>query len=204
MRGLSLWMCSQVRPMRSSAPGAKFSTSTSQCLISALEDLLALGMLGVDRDRALVVVEHREIEAVRALHVAQLAARDVADARPLDLDHVGAEPGEQLRAGRARLHMGEVEDAHAVERLAGLAEGLGRRPRQAVAAALLRGRLLRLRASRPSSRPPCDLAFAFGLFASCHSSYRSELRLSCPRRRASSYSMTCLRFTWISAFAVTT
>ena len=29
MRGLSCWMRSQVSPMRSSAPGAKFSTSTS-------------------------------------------------------------------------------------------------------------------------------------------------------------------------------
>src|SRR5262249_35781663 len=34
MRGLSCWMRSQVRPMRSSAPGAKFSTSTSQLLTS--------------------------------------------------------------------------------------------------------------------------------------------------------------------------
>src|SRR5207302_1968685 len=33
MRGLSLWICSQVKPMRSSAPGAKFSTSTSQCFV---------------------------------------------------------------------------------------------------------------------------------------------------------------------------
>ena len=33
MRGLSSWMCSQVMPMRSSAPGAKFSTITSQLLI---------------------------------------------------------------------------------------------------------------------------------------------------------------------------
>ena len=89
-----------------------------------LEDFLALGVLGVDGDRALVAVEHREVEAVRALHVAQLAARDVADAGPLDLDHVGAHVGEQLRAGRARLHVGEIEDAHAVERLAGLADGL--------------------------------------------------------------------------------
>ena len=32
--------------------------------------------------------------------------------------------GEQLRAGRPRLHVGEVEDAHAVERLAGLAPRL--------------------------------------------------------------------------------
>ena len=99
-----------------------------------LEDFLALGMLGVDGDRALVGVEHREVERVRALHVAQLAARDVADAGPLDLDAVGAHVGQKLRAGRAGLHVGEVEDLDAVERLAGLAVGLGRRPRQAVGA----------------------------------------------------------------------
>ena len=73
------------------------------------------------------MVEHREIEAVGVRHVAELAARDVADAGPLDLDHIGAEPGEKLRAGRAGLDMGEVEDAHAVERLAGAAPGLARR-----------------------------------------------------------------------------
>src|SRR5262249_25938892 len=64
--------------------------------------------------------------------VAQLAARDVADAGPLDLDHVGAHIGEQLRAGRARLDVGEIEDAHAVERLAGLAVWFGRGLGQAV------------------------------------------------------------------------
>ncbi len=105
-----------------------------------VEHALALRVLGVDRDRALVVVEHGEVERVRALHVDQLAARDVADARTLDLDHVGAEPGEQLRAGRTRLHMREVENAHAVERLAGLAERLlrGRRQRRLLAALLRR------------------------------------------------------------------
>ena len=86
--------------MRSSAPGAKFSTSTSQCLTSRSRMSLPLRVLGIDRDRALVAVEHREIEAVGALHVAQLAARDVADARPLDLDAVGAHVGQKLRAGR--------------------------------------------------------------------------------------------------------
>ena len=163
MRGLVLWMYSQVRPMRSSAPGAKFSTSTSQCLISRSRISLPLRMLGVDRDRALVAVEHREVEAVRALHVAQLAARDVADAGPLDLDAVGAHVAEQLRAGRTRLHVGEVEHLDAVERLAGLAARLGRRLRQAVgrlrpcASARLHGALPMLRtlrrpcASRPSS-----------------------------------------------------
>src|ERR1043166_5961497 len=87
----------------------------------ALEDFLALGMFGIDRDRALVAVEHGEVEAVGALHVAQLPARDVADAGPLHLDHIRAHVGEKLRAGRTRLHMREVEDAHALERLAGLA-----------------------------------------------------------------------------------
>ena len=102
------------------------------------EHFLALGMLGVDGDRALVAVEHREIEAVGALHVAQLTARDVADAGPLDLDHVGAHIREQLRAGRARLHMREIENAHALERLAGLAVRLGRGLRQTVSDDLLR------------------------------------------------------------------
>ena len=85
-------------------------------LHQALEDLHALRVLAVDGDRALVVVQHGEIEAVGVGHVLQLAARDVADARTLDLDHVGAEPGEELRAGRPRLHMGEVENADAFER----------------------------------------------------------------------------------------
>src|SRR5580698_8969873 len=34
MRGFSSWIRSQPNPIRSSAPGAKFSTSTSQCLTS--------------------------------------------------------------------------------------------------------------------------------------------------------------------------
>src|SRR5260221_3226414 len=45
MRGLVLWMCSQVSPMRSSAPGAKFSTSTSQYLIRRSRISLPLGCL---------------------------------------------------------------------------------------------------------------------------------------------------------------
>src|SRR5690606_542706 len=47
------------------------------------------------------------------------------------------EPGEQLRASRTRLHMREVEDAHTGQRLAVLAEGLARRPREAVAVGFL-------------------------------------------------------------------
>ena len=83
-----------------------------------VDDLLALRVLRVDGDRALVVIQHREVEAVGVGHVAQLAARRVTLARLLDLDHVGAEPGQQLRAGRTGLHVGEVEDAYAIKCLA--------------------------------------------------------------------------------------
>src|SRR5665213_194927 len=103
------------------------------CFHQRLQHAHALRMLGVDSDRALVVVEHGEVERVGALYVDQLAARNVANARTLDLDHVGAEPGEQLRAGRARLHMREIENAYAGERLAVLAIGLAAGLRQVIA-----------------------------------------------------------------------
>src|SRR5712672_2129437 len=132
-----------------------------------IEDLPAFRMLGIDGDRALVAVEHGEVEAVGPLHVAQLPARDVAHAGPLDLDHVGAHIGEQLRAGGARLHVREVEDAHAVERLAGRSPGLARRPRQAVGHRLPGRRLLRLQLD---DLPGGGLGFRFRLlgFLGCH------------------------------------
>jgi hypothetical protein len=81
------------------------------------EHFLALRVLGVEGDRALVVVQHGEIQAVHIRHVLQLAAGDVANAGPFDLDHIGAKPCQQLRAGRARLNVGEVQNANAFERL---------------------------------------------------------------------------------------
>ncbi len=42
-------------------------------------------------------------------------ARVVARARLLDLDHLGAEIGERLRAPRPREHAGEIENAEAGE-----------------------------------------------------------------------------------------
>ena len=85
-------------------------------LHQALKHLLAGLVLGVELDRALVVVEHGEIEAVGARLVDQLAARRIAGAGPFHLDHVGPEPGQQLGAGRPRLDMGEVEYLDALER----------------------------------------------------------------------------------------
>ena len=82
----------------------------------ALQHLLAGRVLAVELDRALVVVEHGEIEAVGARLVDQLAARRIAGARPFHLDHVRPEPGQQLGAGRPRLDVGEVEYLDALER----------------------------------------------------------------------------------------
>src|SRR2546425_11423320 len=78
------------------------------------EHLLALGALHVDGDRALVAVEHREVQAVGVRHVAQLASGRVA-LRVLELDDVRAHPGEELRARRPRLHVRHVEDADPFE-----------------------------------------------------------------------------------------
>ena len=61
------------------------------------------------------MVQHREIQAVDTFDILQLTAGDVAHAGTLDFDHVGTEPRQQLRAGRAGLDMGKVEDFDAVE-----------------------------------------------------------------------------------------
>src|SRR5690606_15882438 len=84
-------------------------------LDQALQHLLALGMLRIERDGTLVMIEHRKIEAVRIRDIPKLAAGDIADARPLDLDDVGTEPSEKLRAGRTRLHVREIENTDAFQ-----------------------------------------------------------------------------------------
>src|SRR5262245_57637904 len=126
-------------------------------LDQARDDLRAPRVLGADRDRALVAIEHGEGQAVDIRDVAQLAAGDVADPRTLDLDHVGAHVAEQLGAGGPRLHVGEIEHAYAVERLAGLPPRQGAGLRQPIGAGLARpvaGSLLRRLSRRgPGARP---------------------------------------------------
>jgi hypothetical protein len=95
--------------------GAEVLHQHVRFLDELLQHGLAFGLLGVQRERALVAVEHGEVERVHIRNVAQLRARDVTGAGALDLDDVGAEPGQHLRAGRARLHMREVDDLDAVE-----------------------------------------------------------------------------------------
>src|ERR1700737_2349461 len=81
------------------------------------EELLPVGALHVEGDAALVAVEHREIEAVRAGDVAKLTAGDVSPSWRLQLDDVRPEPGQQLRSRGTRLDMGHVQNANAVQRL---------------------------------------------------------------------------------------
>jgi hypothetical protein len=78
------------------------------------EHRLAFRALHVDRDRALVAVQHGEIKTVGIRHVAQLAARRIT-LRRLELDHVRAHPRQQLRACRARLHVGHVENTNTLQ-----------------------------------------------------------------------------------------
>ena len=82
------------------------------------KNFLPLLRFGVERDAALVAVEHREIKTVDIRQITELAARDIAASRQFNLDHIGAEPCQELRAGRTRLHMGHVENANAVQGLA--------------------------------------------------------------------------------------
>src|SRR5262249_11731173 len=64
------------------------------------------------------VEQQKEIAVeVRIVGVPQ-PPRPVAMRRALDLDHIGAEPGQHLRAGRTRLIVSEIDDANAFESLA--------------------------------------------------------------------------------------
>ncbi len=80
-----------------------------------LEDLLAFRLLGIQRQAALVAVEHGEVQRIDIRDVAQLGARHIAGTGALHLDDVCAEPRQQLRARGASLDVREVDDLDAVE-----------------------------------------------------------------------------------------
>ena len=78
------------------------------------EDLLSALVLEVHRDRALVAVEHGEVEAVGVRDIAQLLAGGVPEGR-LQLDHVRPHERQQLAGGGPRLDVSHVQNADAVE-----------------------------------------------------------------------------------------
>ena len=98
-------------------PGPRFSATTSASLIMRRAISLPFVGLQIDDRAALVAVEQQEEKAVdiRVVHVPQ-PPRPVAVRRPLDLDHIGPEPRQHLRAGRPGLVVREVDNANAFKR----------------------------------------------------------------------------------------
>src|SRR5712691_12362939 len=80
------------------------------------EHLAAAGVLEVERQAPFVAVEGEEEEGVRVRPVLLAIPRDISLARLLDLDHVGAEPGQDLPTRRPRLVVGDVDDTDPRER----------------------------------------------------------------------------------------
>ena len=76
--------------------------------------LAPLRRLEVERDRALAAVERVEVAALAGLE--RVVAAPFVAARRLDLDHVGAEVGEEHRRERGGHVLPVVEDAEAGER----------------------------------------------------------------------------------------
>ena len=107
-------------------------------------------MLEVQRDAALVGVECEEVAAVHAGFLGAAIAARLPLAGLLHLDDVGAEPGQELRAGGAGLELGQVQDADAVQgfahngRIIGYDASAGnsasRRPKPGRRSALLKAR----------------------------------------------------------------
>ena len=84
-----------------------------------VQDRLAVGVLEVERERLLAAVERLEVERVAVVGERPHLARDVAaHGRILDLDDLGAEVGEQLRAEGAGAELRDREHAQAGERRA--------------------------------------------------------------------------------------
>ena len=79
------------------------------------EQRLAVPGLEVERQALLVGVQHQEEQPVLARYVGHGPAGGLAPARLLQLDDLGAEPGQHLRAGGARLVVGHVDDPDAVQ-----------------------------------------------------------------------------------------
>ena len=107
--------CAGPRPRRSITPGRKFSITTSLRRRQPASQLLAGGLRQVDGDAALRAVE-REERGAATVTAGRSRPDLVAGDRVLDLDHVGAEVGELLRAQRPGDDPREVEHADPLER----------------------------------------------------------------------------------------
>src|SRR5207249_9496882 len=85
----------------------------SRLLHEVREDRCAVGAAEIDADALLAPVVDGEVHALATDH-RRMAARFLAADR-LDLDHLGAEVGQDHAATRSRLEPRELEHADAVE-----------------------------------------------------------------------------------------
>ena len=115
-RGFTAESSSQPSPHRSSVPGRKFSSTTSDRLREPEEELGALRRGEIERDEALVSGERLEPQSGAVLARA-VAARRIDARRMLDLDHVGAEVAEEHSGQRRREERGRFDDSDPGERL---------------------------------------------------------------------------------------
>src|SRR5262249_37220875 len=79
------------------------------------EDCGACRRLRIERYAAFVGIQHREIKAVGSRNVSQLTAGGISLARLFNLDDVGAEPRQNLGAGRSRLDMCHVQNPYTLQ-----------------------------------------------------------------------------------------
>src|SRR5437870_3515240 len=89
-------------------------TTTSCCATSTPCPAPALGFQ-IQRDAFLVRIQQAEEHRIHVGPLAEPETRRLTGRR-LDLDDLGAEPRERLRATRAGLVLREIEDANALER----------------------------------------------------------------------------------------
>ena len=98
-------------------PGTKFSTTTDPRKVA--DDRRGLRMREIEGDAILAGVAPNEVRALfvtPVLEPEQAPSHLVAIAGSLDLDHAGAEIGEQPRAVRPGEDRGEVEDHESGQR----------------------------------------------------------------------------------------
>ena len=108
-------MASQPSPSRSMAPGAKFSTKTSARFAISLTNAKSGSDLRLIVTDFVGVVDHEVIGVGVGLRTGAQGLRRAAALRVFYLDDFGAQPGEHLGAGGARLKLREVEDSDPVE-----------------------------------------------------------------------------------------
>ena len=64
------------------------------------KDRFAFIALGIQRQTALVAVQHRKIQAVNIWNILKLASCRISNPGSLHLDDIRSKPGQQLCAGR--------------------------------------------------------------------------------------------------------